>query len=72
MNRQGLQLLGMGLQWALQQAGAPLQLQLPQYSCEGAAAADSQEMDSWSALEQVRVVCSNESRETIIVVASTL
>jgi hypothetical protein len=53
MNRQGLQLLAPGLQWALQQAGAPLQLQLPKYGCDGAAG-ESQDMESWCAIEQVR------------------
>jgi hypothetical protein len=54
MNRQGLQMLALGLQWALQQAGAPLQLRLPQYAYEALqAAGNSREMQSWSATEQV-------------------
>ncbi|KAF6264499.1 hypothetical protein COO60DRAFT_1698312 [Scenedesmus sp. NREL 46B-D3] len=53
MNRQGLQLLALGLQWALQQAGAPVQLQLPQYERHNAAA-DS--LDSWSVFEQQQLL----------------
>lgn len=48
MNRQELQLLALGLQWALAEAGAPLSLQLPDYGAQG-----QEQLACWSAHGQV-------------------